>query len=40
MFAPSSVLVVRAIESLGVRVATFVVRMMKRKVTTSRFSNH
>ena len=30
---------VRAIESLGVRVVTNVVRMMKRKVATSRFFN-
>ena len=30
---------VRAIECLGVHVATIVVRMMKMKVATSRFSN-
>ena len=30
---------VRAIESLGVRVVTFVVRMMKRTFATSMFSN-
>ena len=30
---------IRAIKSLDVRVATIVVRMMKKKVATSRFSN-
>ena len=39
MISPLSVLVFRAIERLDVRVANIVVRMMKRKVATSRFSN-